>query len=212
MSEINYSLWEVPPKPQKKIQGIGYSSTYVTKEEKKSLSYKIWHNMINACYSKADSIREKQNGNFVSCCNSWLDYRKFQKWFDGNYNGVQGISMTITRCLISNANLVYNPNKGVVPASDALNYKMKRKGREIVTNLITDEQIEIAKDKLSDNLKLYMMFSLSTAIRIEDLLILKWDQIDIKERTVHIDDKILYFNEEVAEMLQKEKQNRVDNE
>ena len=56
------------------------------------------------------------------------------------------------------------------------------------------------------------MFSLSTAIRIEDLLILKWDQIDIKERTVHIDDKFLYFNEEVAEMLQKEKQNRKDNE
>lgn len=46
-----------------------------------------------------------------------------------------------------------------------------------------------------------MMFSLSTAIRIEDLLILKWDQIDIKERTVHIDDKFLYFNEEVAEIL-----------
>lgn len=82
----------------------------------------------------------------------------------------------------------------------------------MVTNFITDEQIQIAEDKLSDNLKLYMMFSLSTAIRIEDLLILKWDQIDIEERTVHIDDKILYFNEEVAEMLQKEKQNRKDNE
>lgn len=82
----------------------------------------------------------------------------------------------------------------------------------MVTNFITDEQIQIAEDKLSDNLKLYMMFSLSTAIRIEYLLILKWDQIDIEERTVHIDDKILYFNEEVAEMLQKEKQNRKDNE
>lgn len=82
----------------------------------------------------------------------------------------------------------------------------------MVTNFITDEQIQIAEDKLSDNLKLYMMFSLSTAIRIEDLLILKWNQIDIEERTVHIDDKILYFNEEVAEMLQKEKQNRKDNE
>ena len=38
-----------------------------------------------------------------------------------------------------------------------------------------------------------MMFSLSTAIRIEDLLILKWDQIDIKERTVHIDDNVSVF-------------------
>lgn len=125
MSEINYSLWEVPPKPQKKIQGIGYSSTYVTKEEKKSLSYKIWHNMINACYSQSDSIREKQNGNFVSCCNSWHDYRKFQKWFDGNYNGVQGVSMTITRCLISNANLVYNPNNSAIVPTGINSYLKK---------------------------------------------------------------------------------------
>lgn len=36
----------------------------------------------------------------------------------------------------------------------------------MVTNFITDEQIQIAEDELSDNLKLYMMFSLSTAIRI----------------------------------------------
>lgn len=57
-----------------------------------------------------------------------------------------------------------------------------------------------------------MMFSLSTAIRIEDSLVLKWDQIDIEDRTVHIDNKILCFNEEVAEMLQEEKQDRINNE
>lgn len=123
-----------------------------------------------------------------------------------SYHGICREMLSFVRCY------KYLFGKGVVPASDVLNYKMKRKGREIATNFITDEQIKIAEGELSDNLKLYMMFSLSTAIRIEDLLILKWDQLDIKERTVHIDDKFLYFNEEVAEMLQKEKQNRIDNE
>ena len=129
MSEINYSLWELPPKPQKKIQGIGYSSTYVTNDEKKELSYKLWHKMISRCYSRSDSIREKQNGNFVTCCNSWLDYRKFQKWFNSNYNGVQEDGMTITRCLISSSNLVYNPNNSAVIPTEIDTY-LKRDTRD----------------------------------------------------------------------------------
>lgn len=129
MSEINYSLWELPPKPQKKIQGIGYSSTYVTSDEKKELSYKIWHKMINRCYSPSDKVREKQNGNFVTCCNSWLDYRKFQKWFNANYIGVQDASMTITRSLISNSNLVYNPNNSAIVPTEIDKY-LKRDIRD----------------------------------------------------------------------------------
>ena len=130
MSEINYSLWELPPKPQKKIQGIGYSSTYVTSDEKKELSYKIWHKMICRCYSHADSIREKQNGNFVTCCNSWLDYRKFQKWFKANCMDVQADSMTITRSLISNSNLVYNPNNSAIVPTEIDTY-LKRDTKDV---------------------------------------------------------------------------------
>ena len=114
--EINYSLWEVPPKPQRKIHNVGYSSTYVTNDEKKELSYKLWHQMITKCYSPSDYMREKQDGNFLEVCNKWLDYRNFQKWFNSNYKVVQSESMTITRCIISNDNLMYNPNNcAVVP-------------------------------------------------------------------------------------------------
>ena len=156
MSEINYSLWELPPKPQKKIQGIGYSSTYVTNDEKKELSYKIWHKMICRCYSQADSIREKQNGNFVSCCNSWLDYRKFQKWFNANYMGVQGNSMTITRSLISNSNLVYNPNNSAIVPTEIDTYlKRDTKDADKLKNLaekykpcITEDVYEILTEDL----------------------------------------------------------------
>lgn len=123
-----------------------------------------------------------------------------------SYHGICREILSFVRCY------KYLFGKGLVPASDVLNYKMKRKHEKYNSNLITDEQIEIAKNKLSDNLKLYMFFSLSTGIRIADLLVLKWDRIDIKERTAHIDDKFLYFSEEVAEMLQREKQNRIDSE
>ena len=123
-----------------------------------------------------------------------------------SYHGICREMLSFVRCY------KYLFGKGIVPESDVLNYKMKRKGREIVTNLITDEQIQIASEKLPDNLKMYMMFSLSTGIRIEDLLVLKWNQIDFDKRIIRIDDKILYFNVEVSEMLQKEKQIRQDNE
>lgn len=123
-----------------------------------------------------------------------------------SYNGICREILSIIRCY------KYLFGKGIVPENDVLNYRMKRKSREIVTNMVTDEQIKIARNKLSDDMKLYMFFSLSTGIRIADLLVLKWNQIDIKERTVHIDDKFLYFSEEVAEMLQREKQNRIDDE
>lgn len=123
-----------------------------------------------------------------------------------SYHGICREMLSFVRCY------KYLFGKGLVPESDVLNYKMKRKGREIATNLITDEQIQLASEKLPDNLKMYMMFSLSTGIRMEDLLVLKWNQIDIDKRVIRIDDKILYFNVEVSEMLQKEKKIRQENE
>lgn len=50
---IIYDLWEMPKLPQKKIIGVGYSSTYLTNEDKSTLSYKMWRDMIYTCYSMA---------------------------------------------------------------------------------------------------------------------------------------------------------------
>ena len=47
---IIYDLWEVQKEPQKKILGIGYSSEYLSNDDKNTLSYKLWHRMTQLGY------------------------------------------------------------------------------------------------------------------------------------------------------------------
>lgn len=97
-------------------------------------------------------------------------------------------------------------------AKKLLNTQRSRQGRhkKLSTNYITDEQLEQAREKLPDYLKIYMLFSVSTGIENDDLRNLQWEQINFDDRTVKINDAILYFNEEVSELLKNEHQRRED--
>lgn len=98
-------------------------------------------------------------------------------------------------------------------AKKLLNTQRSRQSRhkKLSTNYITDEQLEQAKEKLPAHLKLYMLFSISTGIENDDLRNLQWEQINFDDRTVKINDAILYFNKEVSELLKNEHQRREDN-
>lgn len=113
--KIDLDLWEIPQPPQKKILGVGYSSVSLTNEDKNTVSYKIWMKMISKCYSQSEHIKKTYKKNY-ECCNSWLDYQKFLKWFNNNYKEMQGVTMFLTNCVISQSNTVYNPNNcAIVP-------------------------------------------------------------------------------------------------
>ena len=49
-------------------------------------SYKIWHAMLQRCYSpeERNSVRNRTYSD-VSVCNEWLTYTNFRDWFDENY-------------------------------------------------------------------------------------------------------------------------------
>lgn len=90
-------------------------------------------------------------------------------------------------------------------------YKMvvsKEKKKSYTTNTISEEQIEIAREKLPEYLKMYMFLMLSTGIKSYQLRMLKWEKIDFENRIIVIDDK-LYFSQEVAEILKHEKERRI---
>lgn len=87
-----------------------------------------------------------------------------------------------------------------------------RQYKTLNTNDISDQQIEIAKSNLPDYLKLYMLFSLSTGAKSEQIRDMKWENIDFENRIVTIDEDILYFNKEVSELLQYERKRRIDKE
>ena len=73
---VDYDLWEMPKPAQKKILGVGYSSTYLSNEDKNTVSYKMWMKMIHKCYSESDYFKIKYKCS-SECCNSWLDTRTF---------------------------------------------------------------------------------------------------------------------------------------
>ena len=92
----------------------------------------------------------------------------------------------------------------------------------IVQTFLTMEQVELMKKKLKENgdlqLETYALFSLSTMARVNAVCNIKWEQVDFEGRTVNdVLEKegklvVLYFNQEVKDLLLRLKQYRVDNE
>lgn len=125
--EIIYDLWETGTptqhRVQHKISGIGYSSVFLTNEEKKHPSYQLWKNMIHLCYNNvSETIKRKRKGKSFECCNSWLDYQKFYKWFNKNYVGADVYTPFLTKCIISKDNLIFNPNNCAIVPKDIYMY------------------------------------------------------------------------------------------
>jgi len=86
---------------------------------------------------------------------------------------------------------------------------IKKDEKEVYsTNIFTDEQIEIAKTKLPEHLKMYMLFSMSTGIKYYQLVNLKWSDIDFEKRVITLDET-LYMNQEVSDILENEKNRRI---
>lgn len=51
-----------------------------------SKSYKIWHSMLQRCYSEKAQTRDRNRTyQGVSVCKEWLTFTKFREWFDKNY-------------------------------------------------------------------------------------------------------------------------------
>lgn len=118
---IDLDLWELPQTPQKKILGVGYSSEHLTNEDKNTVSYKMWMKMIHKCYSQGEWNKKRCKKKY-DCCNSWLDYQKFLKWFNNNYKEMQGVSMLLTNCVISQSNTTFNPNNCAIVPKDIFVY------------------------------------------------------------------------------------------
>lgn len=91
----------------------------------------------------------------------------------------------------------------------------------IVQTFLTLEQVDLMKQKLKENgdlqLETYALFSLSTMARVNAVSNVRWEQIDFENRAV--DDVlekegkmvVLYFSEEVKELLISLKQYREEN-
>ena len=94
-----------------------------------------------------------------------------------------------------------------------------KQGQPIVKQtFLTVEQVNELREKLTEygdiQLQAYIFFGLSTMARVNAIAHLKWEQVDLDERTctdvLEKEGKVvdLYFSPEVAELLRKMKQER----
>lgn len=56
-------------------------------------SYSVWVNMIRRCYSEEYKEKHVTYKN-VTCCDEWLNYTNFKKWYDANYYEIKGEKCT----------------------------------------------------------------------------------------------------------------------
>lgn len=86
---------------------------------------------------------------------------------------------------------------------------------------LTLDQVNMLRQKLEEHgdiqLQAYIMFGLSTMARVNAMAHLRWEQVDLDDRmctdVLEKEQKLvdLYFSEEVAELLRRLKQYRIDN-
>ena len=96
----------------------------------------------------------------------------------------------------------------------------KRDTDVITQTFLTQEQVDLMREKLKEHgdldLYLYAMFSLSTMARVNAVSSVRWEQIDFDARIVNeVLEKeakvvVLYFSEEVKDLLLKVKAQRVE--
>lgn len=97
-----------------------------------------------------------------------------------------------------------------------------KQGQPIIKQtFLTVEQVNYLREKLTEygdiQLQTYIFFGLSTMARVNAMAHLRWEQVDLDERTcndvLEKEQKVvdLYFSEEVADLLRKLKQYRNKN-
>lgn len=112
--------------------------------------------------------------------------------------------------------------KKIIKESPTEFLERPKQGQPIITQtFLTIEQVNLLREKLTEygdiQLQTYIFFGLSTMARVNAMANLKWEQVDLEERicsdVLEKEGKIvdLYFSEEVAELLKKMKQQRIEN-
>ena len=71
-------------------------------------SYLIWFHMLRRCYDKKLHLKEPTYKE-ATCCEEWLNYQNFAKWYDENYYEIEGEQMALDKDILIKGNKVYSP-------------------------------------------------------------------------------------------------------
>ena len=154
------------------------------------------------------------NLSFLDCTDDDLnEYFYFRKQEGNNVNRQRRVMSSIS------AFYKFLRKKKLIKESPTEFLERPKQGQPIVKQtFLTIEQVNELREKLTEygdaQLQAYIFFGLSTMARVNAMAHLRWEQVDLDERTctdvLEKEGKIvdLFFSPEVAELLRKMKQER----
>lgn len=88
---------------------IGEGKYRVSINNKMTLRYQIWSDMIERCYDKK---KQKRNPTYIDCtvCNEWHNYQVFSKWVDENYYEINNQKIALDKDILIKNNKIYSPD------------------------------------------------------------------------------------------------------
>lgn len=105
----------------KSVYGNGYIGEgkykVIDLENKKAtIQYQYWHDMIKRSFDL--KLKEKRPSyKDITCCNEWLSFQTFAKWFDENYYTVDDERIHLDKDILYKGNKIYSPETCIfVPA------------------------------------------------------------------------------------------------
>lgn len=96
----------------KKAYRVGYHGEgeykCFTKDNKKTLEFYVWNDMIKRCYSENYlSKHETYRGCLV--CDEWHNFQNFAEWFNKNFYKINDEVMNLEKDILLKGNKIYSP-------------------------------------------------------------------------------------------------------
>jgi len=96
------------------VCNIGYFGVggYKSKNnDKKTIEYQTWRDVIKRCYNEKQLIRYPTYKN-VTMCEDWLNFQNFARWFTENFPIIEGVKFRIDKDLLQQdiKNKIYSPS------------------------------------------------------------------------------------------------------
>jgi hypothetical protein len=103
---------------------VGLAEKY-DKNLKPLIAYKRWTDMIERCYSERCKTKQPAYRD-VTCCEEWLFYPNFKKWYEENYYEIEGQRMQLDKDILHKGNKIYSPENCIIVPQCINNLLLKR--------------------------------------------------------------------------------------
>lgn len=122
-------------------------SMCVNEDGKIKRSYTIWIAMLKRCFNN-DYKNKNTTYKYVTCCDEWLLYSNFEKWYEENYYEINNENMELDKDILFKGNQIYSPETCCfVPSRINKLFTKNDKGRNLLIGVNKDKNEKVKYKK-----------------------------------------------------------------